>query len=235
MPKLPYPLRDHVGQIIPPGRVQQTLEWSGIQGAFPSWLTTSDATFTPVAANAGVPGMRVEMTGAAWAQMNVGGDILRDDRLAATSLRVTGVQSLGGAGAENWNTLYLHLENTASTDGAQVGSNCGSPNADDALIVRGVGTGTSGTIALPHRAYRNLTDANLADPPKQVFRTVNLGLMVNWQQKAVYVFDGDQVVGAYDGTTLLTTTGTITPRVRMKADVNHAMLISGVRLDCWYY
>lgn len=225
-----FPLRDHLGNIIPPGRVHHKLEYDPLgSAALPSWMTSSDATVTPVGAETGAPGLELYQSGPPWAQLNVGPGIMRDDRLVATSIRVEGLESLGAA---NYNAVALYLSNAANDDGVEAGSATNSTGSLTTAFARG--TGTSNTIYSEHRLYRNLTDANLPDPAEQVYRGANFGLMVNWQTGQVFVFDGDQVVISYDASAILLTTGLVMPRIRFRANEGAKVRLSKVRLDSWY-
>lgn len=227
-----YPLRDAAGNIIKPGLLQTVKEWKASDD-IPAWLTFVAATTEIITPDVGVPGIKIFQPGAPFAEIRPGGNILRDENLIATSLRVSAVTSLG---VTNYNEMYLNLDNDTSTSGVLTLSEPRYADSYTRLIARG--TGVSDSIYFTgHRLYRNLVDANLqaTTPPEQVFRAADYGLMVNWQQKMAYVFQGNTAVGKHDISLSVTATGVLTPRIRFRANTLAPVLVSGVRLDNWYY
>lgn len=226
-----YPLRDIAGNIITPGRLHLSKKWDAIDGEMPAeWLTNAISIYQTPAE--GVPGMIVYQSDAPNAEIAPITELLRTSDMSVTSIRIKGLQSRGG---ENFNAVYLNLDNTASDNGVLAFSTSNVLNSFTTAVARGVGT--SNNIVSAHKLYRNLVDANLQDtvPAEQVFRSVDFGLMVNWQTKQVYVFDGDQVVLRYDATAILTTDGVINPRIRLRALSDTRLLVSAVEFDAWYY
>lgn len=236
----PSALFDLTGAFISPGTVRKRWEFNPTtEAAVPPWIvkTTPTADFITLSPTNETPrGVRITAATANSSGVvrgTLGDPVERSTKLAASSIRFAGVDSVGAAAS---NTISLRISTTDDdtgrgaaliSQGTTFESDPLSPTAQR-TITRAFYNGTVLTQRSLHRYPDNFN---------RVYQGADLGLYVDWRMGMVYALEGEDVVSICPAPGLLRSEDDqpVQARFAVTAPSGATLRVASITVDHWYY